>query len=217
MKKPAETLDTKTRILDAAGRVFAESGFREATVREICKRAHVNVAAVNYHFRDKKGLYCATLKYWHEVAYVEYPSDPSADKTHPPEERLTAFIRRFLDHMLGEGEGSLFSKLMAWEYIRPAEGVDLAVEEGIKPALALLAGIIGELVDGDGEKDRIRLISASIVGQCLYFVYGRPVIRRLFPEEGSAMFDRESIVGHIARFSLCAIKGAHEGGRGERL
>ena len=85
------------------------------------------------------------------------------------------------------------------------------MEEGIKPALALLAGILGELVDGDGEKDRIRLISVSIVGQCLYFVYGRPVIRRLFRRRGLACSQGIDSGSHCPFFALCNQRGARRG------
>ena len=44
--------DTATRVLNAAGPIFAEKGFKDATVREICSAAGVNLASVNYYFRD---------------------------------------------------------------------------------------------------------------------------------------------------------------------
>ena len=61
-------LKTRQRVLEAAVEVFAEQGFRKTTVRDICKRAHANVAAINYHFRDKEGLYTAVLQYAHQCA-----------------------------------------------------------------------------------------------------------------------------------------------------
>src|ERR1700740_2655251 len=49
--------NTRDKILSAAGEVFAEQGFDGATIRAITERAGVNVAAVNYHFRDKTEVY----------------------------------------------------------------------------------------------------------------------------------------------------------------
>ena len=47
---------TRLQLIEAAGEVFAEMGFQNATVREICRRAGANVAAVNYHFQSKEAL-----------------------------------------------------------------------------------------------------------------------------------------------------------------
>ena len=41
---------TRAVVLEAAGKVFAERGFAEATSKEICERAGTNGAAVNYYF-----------------------------------------------------------------------------------------------------------------------------------------------------------------------
>ncbi len=54
-------VETRTRVLTAAARLFAASGFKKVTVREICRAASANVAAVNYHFGDKLGLYREVL------------------------------------------------------------------------------------------------------------------------------------------------------------
>lgn len=49
--------DTRSRLLSAASRLFAEKGYDHATVRDICAAAGVNIALVNYHFKSKEGLY----------------------------------------------------------------------------------------------------------------------------------------------------------------
>lgn len=46
--------DTKTNILDAAERLFAEKGFDGTAIREIIRAANVNVAAVHYHYGSKE-------------------------------------------------------------------------------------------------------------------------------------------------------------------
>ena len=64
-RKPAaekNASSTRKRLLDAAGHVFAEQGFDRAMGKEICKRAGVNAAAINYHFGGIENLYLALLE-----------------------------------------------------------------------------------------------------------------------------------------------------------
>ena len=55
--------DTRTKILRAAARLFAQKGFSGTSVRDIVALAGENVSAVNYHFGSKQKLYRATLEY----------------------------------------------------------------------------------------------------------------------------------------------------------
>ena len=53
--------DTKTKILDAAEKLFGEKGFDATSLRDITKEADVNLAAVNYHFQSKESLIEAVI------------------------------------------------------------------------------------------------------------------------------------------------------------
>ncbi|MCL1065583.1 TetR family transcriptional regulator [Shewanella olleyana] len=63
----ASRTDTKTRILDAAEKLFAERGFSETSLRLITSKAEVNLASVNYHFGSKKELIRAVLARYLDV------------------------------------------------------------------------------------------------------------------------------------------------------
>lgn len=56
-----DRLDTKTRILDSAEKLFGMSGFDSTSLRDITAEAGVNLAAVNYHFQSKDSLMEAVI------------------------------------------------------------------------------------------------------------------------------------------------------------
>ena len=77
MKIPREdTTRTRGKLLVAAGEIFAEKGFRDATIAEICRQAGTNIAAVNYHFGSKEALY---REAWREV-FAESIAGPSSGR-----------------------------------------------------------------------------------------------------------------------------------------
>jgi AcrR family transcriptional regulator len=194
------------KILLAAGEIFAEKGYKNVTVREICARAGVNVAAINYHFGDKESLYREVVMRWEEEAFRKYPLEPGAAGSTSPEERLTTFIRSFLLRMLDEGRPSWFGKLVAREFIEPTSALDILVEDAIRPSYLLLSSIIREIIGKDASEEDIRLCSASIVGQCLYFHNSRPVLNALYGPDSQEPTDTERIAEHVARFSIAAMR-----------
>ena len=220
MKKQNHPIsETKKHILDAAYKVFAESGFRNATVREICALAGVNVAAINYHFGGKKGLYLATLKHLQADIDSKYPLSSEAAKLYTPQKRLELFVSQFIGrvHDCHEGESDRFWQLMVKELMEPTEGLDVMIEEKIRPMYTLLSSIVRELLGKKATEPTVRLCCASIIGQSLFFFYAQPIIARLFPDRKfSADTKLKLIADHIIRFSLNAIKSFAVHKKGER-
>lgn len=200
---------TRQRLLEAAGEIFAEKGFRQATVRGICARAGANVAAVNYHFRSKEGLYAAVLQYAHGCAAEKYPADVASEafRRTAPEERLRLFVGSFLRRILDEGRPAWHGKLWAREMVEPTAALDELVARAIRPQSDLLMSIIRDLLGPGASSWRVRACANSVVGQCLYYHFCRPVLARLDPRwnVGPDMID--GIADHVTAFSLEGVRG----------
>ena len=85
--------ETRTRILDAAEELFMQHGFEATSMRLLTSRAAVNLAAVNYHFGDKGGLYREVLQLAIETMRATTDAARAAGRGLPAEERLRAYIR----------------------------------------------------------------------------------------------------------------------------
>jgi AcrR family transcriptional regulator len=193
-------------LLDAAAAVFAARGFRDATVREICRAAGANVAAVSYHFGDKARLYAAALRETGRRA--EAIADPAAEAgpRQPAARRLERFVRSLLSRILAEGPASLHGQLLAREMIEPTEALDQVVAEFMRPQAEHLQGIIRELVGPGTPPGEVRRLGLSVVSQILFYKHCRPVLERLYPGECPGAAQLDELTRHITDFSLAALR-----------
>jgi TetR/AcrR family transcriptional regulator, regulator of cefoperazone and chloramphenicol sensitivity len=205
---------TRQRLVEVALDVFAERGFRAATVREICARAGANIAAVSYHFGDKVGLYRAVIGEAKCHADEEHPTMLAS--TGSPEEDLKRFIRAFVNRLLIADACATHGKLMAWEMVDPTGVLDEVVRDAIRPTWEHLSRIVAANlgVDGDDPKHEglIRRATTSVMGQVLIYRSCRAVVDRLHPnclrpEEVAVLAE------HIAEFSLHGLAGMKKGSR----
>jgi TetR/AcrR family transcriptional regulator, regulator of cefoperazone and chloramphenicol sensitivity len=195
---------TRQQLIEAASEVFAEVGFRAATVREICQRAGANVAAVNYHFGDKAQLYRAALQETFKTSKQKYPPSFGLSDKATGEQRLKAFVHSFLLRIFSQGPESRHGKMMAREMIEPSGALDVIVQEEIMPMKDELMSIIKELGPRLSEK-KIRLCGISVVSQVLFYHHCRPVVSRVFPNLTFDKKEIEELADHITTFSLAAI------------
>jgi len=198
--------ETRRQILEAAGEVFAEVGFGRATVREICRRAGANIAAVNYHFGDKETLYVEVLRHSQQQAFKKYPPLLSVADDARPEEKLRAFVRSFLLRIFDDGPISRFGRMMSREMVEPTGALDALLKERLRPMAGLLRGIMAEILGRSPDDDQVRLCVFTVVSQCVFYHHCRTMICRLFPEQRLDASAVDYLADHIADFSLAALK-----------
>lgn len=195
-------LDPRQRLLEAAEELFAQRGFDGATVREICDRAGMNVAAVNYHFGDKETLFVETVRNAHACSMAGQPP-PAWPAGTPPVEKLRDFIRAMAKAMNGPVRPSAL-QLMMREIANPSPAVEAVVEQFIRPMAHGLVAIVSELFPHLPHRRRL-MIGFSIVGQCLFYRQNRHVAGLLFGKDTIAALDPDEVADHIAAFTLAAL------------
>jgi AcrR family transcriptional regulator len=206
----------RQRLLSGALEIFAEKGFREATVREICAKAEVNAASVNYYFRSKESLYVEVLEFAYREASERYPDDQARDASLPVEERLFYFVQNFLQRLLDDTHLGHHGKLFAREIADPTKALDKVLETSAKPRCELIHNIIGVVLGTDiTDMDRHR-IALSIVGQCLMFRHSRSLIDLICPEIIADKDEIDRTARLITDFSMAGLRGMNVENNGRK-
>ena len=199
--------DTRGRLLEAAGRVFADRGYEQTTVRDICDAAGANVAAVSYHFGGKAELYRATMRHFVDSAEDRHPMPLGHDGS--AERRLGEFVRVMLRRIFDDGPCSYHGKLMARELLDPTDALDEHVEAVIRPLARHVSGLVAELT-GLADPLALRRGMESVLGQIIFQKHGRPVFDRLYPRQPIAADTVDALADHITAFSLAGLRAMAE-------
>ena len=203
--------DAKQRLLDAAEEVFADSGYDGASVREICKRAGVNIAGVNYHFGDKERLYIEAVKRAHSCSMKGMPVENLAPPGTPPKQKLELFIRGMVASTHTPARPSAM-KLMMREMADPSKAAGVVVDEFIRPLAFHLRAILRELLPHLDEP-HLLMTGFSVIAQCLYYRQNRPVSELIFGKEHLEALTADMVADHVVRFSLAAVAAIGSSGR----
>ena len=206
MKIPRKgALKTPKSLLASASEVFAEKGYRDATIAEICERARANIAAVNYHFRDKETLYKEAWRDSFSESVKAHPPDGGVSDTAPAEERLrgqvTALLRRIADE---KNKEFLFVQK---ELANPTGLLREVMQEEIRPLHEKMESLVRELL-GPGCTDmEVQFCTIGIISQCINPAVGMKGRRETREDKDGPprVEDIEAYSRHVVKFSLAGI------------
>ena len=199
------TQQTCSQILAAAGKVFAEKGFKEATVREICHQAGVNLAAVNYHFGDKERLYIAAVKHARRLLAEGIPMPIWPEGTRP-ELMLREFVSTMVRRLLRQDAAPWQVRLLSRELMEPTRACEEMVQESFQPVFDQLLRIVAQLAPPETTTQQLRWIGFSVIAQCVYYRVHDRFVRLLVPQdEIDSCLDMEGLARHITEYTLSAL------------
>jgi AcrR family transcriptional regulator len=196
---------TRDKLIEAAGRVFAELGYQSATIRQICRRAGANVAAVNYTFGDKLGLYTEVLRHSVRAAKTEMLS-AALNPDLSPEETIRSVIRARLLSLCREARPDWQLRLVRHELSQPTPAMARVVDEGMRPIYDRMRKAVGKITGMSPDHETTKLSVNSIIGQVIFYTFSQPVLARLQPELKLTPSKLEHIAEHIADFSLTFLR-----------
>ncbi len=197
---------TRERLLESAGEIFAEKGFEKATIREIVGRAQANLNAVNYYYRDKRGLYVAVFEYAHRFAAERDRAEFERMRALPPADRVRALVEHVLRGFFSKERKTWQTRLMVREMVEPTRALDIVVDRLIRPRFTEIVAAVRALVGPDVPDLKVQLCAESIVAQCVHISHGRPIVSRLIPDLALNPDGVEALAEHIAEFSLAALR-----------
>ena len=197
---------TPKSLLAAASDVFAEKGYRDATIAEICERAKANVAAVNYHFGDKETLYTEAWRHSFSESVKTHPPDGGVSDGAPPEERLRGQVVALLRRIADEGNREFL--IVQKELANPTGLLNEVMREELRPLHEKMETLVRELLGPRSSDMQIRFCAISIISQCInpmVAIKGRKGNRENndFPP---GVDDIEAYSNHVVKFSLAGIR-----------
>jgi len=212
MARRRDGIETRHRILTAACEVFAQKGYHDSTVEEICRRAKTNIAAVNYHFGSKDQLYARVWRHAFDESLRAYPPEGGMGPDAPAEDRLRGAIHSMVGRAADPGRIGHAGKLLLREMLNPTDVIEQVKLDAIAPLRERMDRIMRELLGPEADEEQVRLCAMSVVHQCL--AIGIHLLAHKLPPD--VEFDLttdqlvERLAGHIARFSLAGISATRE-------
>jgi AcrR family transcriptional regulator len=204
-KIPPDSQDSRSRLVSAALRLFAEKGYEAATTREICEAAGANISAIRYYFGDKAGLYRA--------AFIE----PMADLPHhanrhtyaelPLPEALRRLFRDFLEPLKRSEEIRWVMKLRFREMIEPTGVWQQEIDSECKPQHEALVVLLRQHLGLDHIDADVHRLAFAIIGMAVHFYVGQDVVSAILPEMLDTPAAIDILAERLSGYALSMVEG----------
>ncbi|HPQ43877.1 MAG TPA: CerR family C-terminal domain-containing protein [Syntrophales bacterium] len=203
-----ENKTTRERLLKSAEMLFAQKGYYGVSVREITHVAKCNLAAVNYHFGNKKTLYLNVFRErWMPRAQrirEQFQKNLVGYGEISPAAVIQSLAEAVIKGPLTDEERLCHSQLMIREMNKPTEAFEIVMAETMKPYMEGLGEILRPYLHENIDEERTVLNILSIFSMVLYFNFARLPVSNIIGHAYDQPF-KDRLVQHIVDFSLSGL------------
>lgn len=202
--KRKSAVGTKEKLLIAAGDVFIEKGFRDATVAEICKRAEANISAVNYYFGSKEALYQETWRHSFAESMKSYPLDGTIECDSTPENRLKGQLMSLMARIADVNNRDFF--ISQREFLNPTGLLEEVMKSELIPMREKTLSVVRELLGPDATEDQAQFSEVCIISMCIHPMLIRKGRQMTQDSETPSIIDNiDAFSEHVIKFALAGI------------
>lgn len=206
---------TRSELLEAAGQVFAERGFDRATGREICARAGVNPAAINYYFGGMEGLYAAVIEEAHGRLLTFEKLTSAIEGKADAKAKLQAIIELAIDLLAGPISSSWVLRVFGREIVAPSAAIEALIEKQGIPKARILISIVAELMGLPEHDPAVVRGCFTLIAPCaLLLVAERQSLQRVLPGLEPGRENARAWTRHLLHYALAGLAAVANDARG---
>lgn len=189
----------RERLRKAATTVFAQKGYGRASIREICRLAGVNGAAVHYYFGDKASLYREITR---PAAHLTDIPEQLLDPRIGLREGLEAFFRPLTLSLSDDSLTPHLRMLFMREQIQPTGLLSAECTDFFRPRHEQLCRFLSRHCQASCPDDAIAHLALSIVGMTMILFMKQDLVQALAP---SLLRDEEAVESTLQRLTDQAV------------
>jgi AcrR family transcriptional regulator len=160
-KTSIKVIDTKSKILSVANELFARNGFDGVSIRDIAQAADVNVASINYHFKNKLNL----LHHIFEYTY-NFIGEEITNITKDSSLKTEDVAWKMLDLFMKNGDAIVNGfRIILSDHLTPPldkQGKDSLGPPGGEAIMEVITREVGSDVPSHAREWAVRMLTSSI-------------------------------------------------------
>lgn len=201
-------VETKKKILYAAAEQFAMNGYSGTTIRDICIRAGVNLAAVNYHFRCKEELY----NHMFEFLFTETRREDVLGRKWNGDfmewrKSLKEWVVMSLNDMVNPNRLNRCKfQILCREMTDSSEIFPDIYQTYLSPIIKNLEAHFRKVMPKNIGEDKIYIRIFSVMSDCFFYFQNRVIVEKIFIDKLFAQSNIAAIAEHITEKACLGIE-----------